>query len=152
MMRRLTALFVVWFVVLGSIAHASEPEGVHRIASPLVGPTATQGAGPLAAAAAREVHLMVQLTEPLRRPSLSASQPPPHQRRWIGRHPVKSGALIGAGAGLAWGVVVVYTDTFEQRDSSPAAGVSFAPVTLVMGPLLGAGLGALVGLVVSAVR
>jgi hypothetical protein len=141
-MRRLTALVVVWFVVLGSIARASEPEDVHP--------------GPLAAAAAREVHLMVQLTvpptEPLRSPSLSASQPPTQQRRWIGRHPVKSGALIGAGAGLAWGVVFVYTDTFEQRDSSTVAHVSYAPATLVMGPLLGAGLGALVGLVVSKVR
>ena len=131
-MRRLIALFVLWFVVLGSIAHASEQEGVRRIASRLGGTAATQGPGPLAAAAAREVHLMVEL----------AVQPPTQRRRWISRHPVKSGALIGAGAGLAWGVVFVYTDTFEQHDSPPT-GASFAGMTLVMGPLLGAGLGAL---------
>ncbi len=135
-MRRLTALFVVGFVVLGSIAHASEPEDVLRIASPFVGTTATQGLGPVAAAAAREVHLMVQLRVPLRSPSLSAWQPPPPRRRWIGRHPVKSGALIGAGAGLAWGLVFVHTDTFEQRDSSTVGHVSYGSATLVMGPLL----------------
>ena len=133
-MRGVTALFVICFVGLGSIARASEP-----------------GPGPLAAAAAREAQSMMPMTVPFRLASHSAFQPPTQQRRWISRHPIKAGALIGAGVGLAWGVAFVATDIFEQ-DSSTPGGASHGGATLVLGPLLGATAGAIVGVVVWAVR
>jgi hypothetical protein len=39
--------------------------------------------------------------------SATSPQQPPQQRRWIGRHPVLGGALIGAAAGFTVGAVAL---------------------------------------------
>jgi hypothetical protein len=82
--------------------------------------------------------------ESLRLPALppAARQQPPPQRGWPGRHPVLFGALVGLGAGLAVEAVVIPGRSGGEPHS--------AYIPMFAG--VGAGIGSLVGFIVSAVR
>ena len=69
-------------------------------------------------------------------------QQPPQKRSWPGRHPVLFGALLGLGAGLAIEAAVI----------PGASGGEPHSAYIPMFACTGAGIGALVGLIVSAAR
>jgi hypothetical protein len=74
-------------------------------------------------------------------PLVWQKQPPP-ERSWPGRHPVLFGALVGLGAGLAIEAAVI----------PGASGGEPHSAYIPMFACTGAGIGALVGLIVSAAR
>ena len=69
-------------------------------------------------------------------------QQPPPKRSWPGRHPVLFGTIVGVGAGLAIEAAVI----------PGASGGEPHSVYVPMFATFGAGIGALTGLIVSAVR
>ena len=75
--------------------------------------------------------------------AVQAAQPQqPHERRWPGRHPVMFGALLGFGIGVGVELAVI----------PGASGGEPHSAYLPMFGGVGAGIGALTGLIVSAVR
>jgi hypothetical protein len=71
-----------------------------------------------------------------------AQQKQPRERRWAGRHPVLFGALVGLGVGVAVEAAVIPGANGGEPHS----------VYLPMFGGVGAGIGALTGVIVSAVR
>jgi hypothetical protein len=69
-------------------------------------------------------------------------QEQPEKRGWAGRHPVLSGALLGAGIGVGVELLVIPGESGGEPHSF------YLPVVAGMG----AGIGSLVGLIVSVVR
>ena len=65
----------------------------------------------------------------------AAQQSPPEKKRWMERHPVWFGLLVGAGAGAAWGAA-------SCRDGCFPIGAGGAAM---VGSWYGAGAGALIG-------
>ena len=83
-------------------------------------------------------------------------QPPPapvKERRWVGRHPVLTGVLVGLGAGFAVGAATCYEPTAE---GFACYNGSFDPPARLLGGFtlagFGAGIGAGVGAIVRAIR
>lgn len=62
-------------------------------------------------------------------------QPPPENKRWMERHPVWFGLLVGAGAGAAWGAASCSDGCFPIGAGGAA----------MVGSWYGAGAGALIG-------
>ena len=75
-------------------------------------------------------------------PPAAVRQPQPRERSWPGRHPVLFGALVGVGTGLAVEAAVI---------PGASGGVPHSAY-LPMFSCVGAGIGSLVGLVVSVAR
>ena len=73
---------------------------------------------------------------------LAIEQPPRRDRSWPGRHPVLFGTLLGMGIGVG----------VEQAVIPGASGGEPHSVYLPMFTAIGAGIGSLVGVIVSAVR
>lgn len=73
-------------------------------------------------------------------PALRQQQP--RERRWPGRHPVLFGALVGLGVGLGVEAAVIPGENGGEPHSA----------YLPMFGCMGAGIGSLVGLIVSAAR
>src|SRR5262245_49241241 len=71
-------------------------------------------------------------------------QPARPQRSFASRHPVVTGALIGAGGGAAFGTLI--SSQSCQSTSDPGLCSSEA---LWLSPLVGAGVGAIIGRVIS---
>lgn len=94
-------------------------------------------AGPIHAATARESARLAALPTAPRR-----QQQPPQKRSWPGRHPVLFGTLVGLGAGLGIEAAVI----------PGASGGEPHSVYVPMFASFGAGIGAVTGLIVSAVR
>lgn len=69
-------------------------------------------------------------------------QQPPRERSWPGRHPVLFGALVGLGVGLGVEAAVIPGESGGEPHSA------YLPIFGGMG----AGIGSLVGLIVSAAR
>jgi len=125
---------VLWLLAApgGVLAQSSMSRGRDDCAVPRVsvpGPSVDV----LRQAAAREgARLAVAL-------STTYLQQPPQRRRWIGRHPVLGGALIGAAAGFAVGAVALRKEPFMGSPSPSPFGAALVMSTL------GAALGAAVG-------
>lgn len=101
--------------------------------------TVTQPAPTIAAATSREIARLVQSTTPPRR-SAQPVNPPPPNKRWIGRHPRLFGALVGFGAGCAIGASQVggSTDNFYNaldEFACPAVGGIGAAAGVIVGSL-----------------
>ena len=95
---------------------------------------------PLSDALAREAAKVASSAMPTASQASSGS--------WMSRHPVGFGALAGAGVGLVSGLVAASGDCNPNVDT----GCSTEGGAVIIQPLLGAGVGALVGLIVKLVR
>jgi len=68
----------------------------------------------------------------------SQQQPPPGHRRWIGRHPILGGALIGAAAGFAFGAMVFRIDNGSEQLNPMVGGLWMLPGGAFYGAVTGA--------------
>ena len=101
--------------------------------------------GPLVRAVEREASRLARENQ-----VKDAVQPTPSAQpsgSWIKRHPVKAGALIGAGVGLVVGITLAATATCPPTRTCSTAGAA-----VFFYPMLFAPLGALVGQVVASAR
>ena len=132
-MLKLLALVLTTLVSAPSAAWAStadEPPSDLR---------STAGAGPLATAATREVIRIASLPNGVQP---SANPQPTEERSWVGRHPIVTGTLLGAGIGAAYGAA-------SCRDGCFPIGAGGAAILLAS---FGAGFGALGGWMVKTVQ
>jgi hypothetical protein len=67
----------------------------------------------------------------------SQQQPPPGHRRWIGRHPILGGALIGAAAGFAFGAMVLRIDNGSEQLNPMVGGLWMSSGGAFYGTLTG---------------
>ena len=103
--------------------------------------------GPLVRAVEREASRLARENQ-----VKDAVQPTPSAQpsgSWIKRHPVKAGALIGAGVGLVVGITLAAT---AVATCPPTRTCSTAGAAVFFYPMLFAPLGALVGQVVASAR
>ena len=134
------------------ISAAATPAGWFGVAGPHAPSVAARApalaeAGPLAAAAAREVQHLARVAAA--RHAQGVEQPRAEGRNWISRHPVLFGAMVGAGAGaVAAGTMENELFCSGGDDDCVIGGEGRA----LAGAGIGAGIGAVVGVIVSAVR
>lgn len=121
------------------------PTASFESSEPLTGPTSVRPTiatgGWLERAANREVRRLTRSTVFLDSALRTRQQPVPQKRRWIGRHPVVFGTLVGFGAGFLIGYVPGDDGVFDDFVASFNG--------LVVGGI-GAGAGAAIGAAVGA--
>lgn len=145
-MNNLLASVLTVVVLVPTLAFGETPvlnDGPKKLALSM--PPRVVLSGPLAVSAAREAARLAKL--PPTSYSPQASQP----RSWQGRHPVALGSLIGLGAGFGLGVA---TCTYLGSEPCSASTYEWRPRMaggIFLG-LIGTGIGAGVGAIVSATQ
>ena len=118
-MRKLVAASLVALMASSSVIFAAEE--------------LEQSTRPLATSAAREAMRVAKTSSALRQTPAGQSAPEPE--RWMERHPVWFGLIVGAGIGASWGALTCREGCFPLNAGGAA----------MVGSWWGAGPGALIG-------
>ena len=131
-MRKLIAALIAGLWVSSSVGFAADLETAARFA--VIAPEGLETADrPLLTAAAREATRVAPARSVFRQ--TPAGQSPPETKRWMERHPVWFGLIVGASVGATWGAL-------SCRDGCFPIGAGGAAM---VGSWWGAGPGALIG-------